>query len=183
MADNQSLYGLLAEFDGPDRLLNAARRSTAAGYTCHEAFTPFPIDGLRAALGPARRPLPGIVLIAGVIGAVVGYAMQYYLNVIDYPLNVGGRTMHSWPAFLVVALEVAVLFAALAAALGMLALNGLPRPHHPLFEVPEFAHASNDGFFLCIRANDPQFDATATRRFLNEVEPAGVWEVPGEPSS
>ena len=176
--DDVPLYGLLAEFDGPTALVAAVRRARDAGYDEVEAFSPVPVDDAAIELGGRRTGVPLLTLLGGLAGAAIGYAIQYYTNVIDYPLNVGGRPLHSWPVFAVVAIESGILVAALAAAFGMLALNGLPLPHHPVFNVPAFDLASRDRFFLCIRATDPQFDPTGTRDFLNELRPAAVWEVP-----
>jgi hypothetical protein len=173
-----TVYGLLAEFDSPTRLLEAVRCARREGYDRLEAFTPIPVEGLREELGRRRSWLPLIVLLGGVAGAALGYVVQYYTNAIDDPLNVGGRPLNSWPAFLVVTFEVAVLVAALTAVVAMPILSGLPMPYHPVFNVPRFALASRNRFFLCVRATDPHFDANGTRRFLDELRPQGVWEVP-----
>jgi hypothetical protein len=172
------LYGLVAEFDAPGPLLYAAACTREAGYQRVEAYTPFPVEGLADAVDPRSTWLPLVVLLGGIIGAVGGYGMQYYLAVIDYPINVGGRPLHSWPSFLVITFELTVLCAALAAVLGMLALNGLPMPYHPLFNVPQFALASRDRFFLCVEAKDPKFDREGTRAFLLTLHPRDVQEVP-----
>lgn len=163
------LYGLLAEFTDSDALIRAARSAYAAGYRQMNAYTPFPLEGLREALGQKRSRLPVIVLSGGVLGGGLAYFMMYYASVISYPINVGGRPLHSWPAFLPITFELTVLGASLAAFLGMLGLNGLPHPHHPLFEVPEFSLASRDRFFLCIEAGDPQFNTIQTRQFLESL--------------
>jgi hypothetical protein len=172
------VYGLLAEFESPTRLLDATRCVRHAGYEKLEAFTPIPVEGLRDALGPKRVWLPLLVLMAGIGGAAGGYFMQYYTNVLDYPINVGGRPLHRWPAFLVITFELAILAAALAAVVGMLVLNGLPMPYHPVFNVERFALASRDRFFLCVRATDPKYDPDETRRFLVDQQARQVWEVP-----
>jgi len=172
------IYGLLAEFDSPDALVAAVRRAYNAGYRRMDAYTPFPIDEVAEALHFRRTRIPLVVLIGGVIGCVGGYFMQYYASVIDYPINVGGRPLHSWPAFIPVTFELTVLCAALFAVLGMLALNGLPMPYHPLFHVPRFALATRDRFFFCIEALDPKFDREATKQFLASLQPREVTEVP-----
>ncbi len=171
------LYGLMAEFDGPDDLLEAARRAYEEGYRRLDAYSPFPVPGLAEAIGFRRTRLPLIVLFGGLVGGLGGYYLQYWISAIDYPLNVGGRPLHSWPAFIPVTFELTVLVAALAAVLGMLALNGLPMPHHPVFNVPAFELATRNRFFLCIEATDPQFDAVGTKSFLETLKPSGVFEV------
>lgn len=171
------VYGLLAEFETPAELLAAARRARDAGYRHMDAYTPFPVEGLAEAIGFRRTWLPLIVLIGGIVGCLSGYLLQYWTSVVDYPLNVGGRPLHSWPAFVVVTFELTILFAALAAILGMLALNGLPMPYHPVFNVPRFALATRDRFFLCLEATDPQFDREETRRFLERSQPRQVSEI------
>ncbi|MEJ7709234.1 MAG: DUF3341 domain-containing protein [Pyrinomonadaceae bacterium] len=160
------LYGLLAEFDTPTQVTEAARRTYSEGYRKIDAYSPFPIEELSEAVGFHRTRLPIIVFLGGIIGGVGGYMMQYYLSAIEYPLNVGGRPLHSWPSFIPITFETTVLVAAFSAVLGMLALNGLPQPYHPVFNVPSFALASRDRFFLLIETVDPKFDAQATRQFL-----------------
>jgi hypothetical protein len=171
------IYGLLAEFHDPETLLAAARRAREAGYTRMDAFTPFPIEGLTEALGIPPTRLPLIVLVGGLAGCFGGFALQYYASVYGYPLNIGGRPLNSWPAFIPVSFELTILIAAFAAVLGMLALNGLPQPYHPLFNSPRFKLASRDRFFLCIEAEDPRFDRGATRKFLESLTEYGVEEV------
>jgi hypothetical protein len=170
-------YGLLAEFDNPEALVAATRRAREAGYRKMDAYTPFPIEELTEALELGRTGVPSIVLIGGVVGAVLGYFLQYYITVIDYPINVGGRPLHSWPAFIPVTFETTVLTAGLFAVLGMLALNGLPMPYHPIFNAANFSLASHDRFFLCIEALDGKFDRDETRRFLDGLSPRTVTEV------
>lgn len=171
------IYGLMAEFENPQDLVNAARRARAEGYRKMDAYTPFPVEGLADALELGSTRVPLIVLIGGLIGALLGYFMQYYLMAVDYPVNVGGRPYHSWPSFIPVTFEMTVLVAGLSAVLGMLALNGLPMPYHPVFNVPRFALATRDRFFLCIEATDPLFDREDTRRFLERLLPRVVSEV------
>jgi len=170
-------YGLLAEFDDPTSLVAAASRSREAGYRCMDAYSPFPIVELHHALGSPQSRLPLIVLIGGLVGCLGGYALQYWAAAIAYPLNVAGKPLHSWPAFIPVTFECTILGAALSAVLGMLALNGLPMPYHPVFNVPRFALASRNRFFLCIEAKDPKFDVEDTRRFLETLNPLEVTTV------
>jgi hypothetical protein len=170
----------MAEFHAPADVVAAARAAHEAGYRRLDAYSPYPIEALAEALHVHHSRLPLLVLLGGAVGLVAGYGLQYWASVIEYPMNVGGRPFHSWPAFVVPSFETTILFAALTAVLGMLALNGLPEPYHPVFNVPSFALATRDRFFLCIEATDPRFDQTHTRAFLeglagvgpvNEVEP------------
>ena len=170
-------YGLLAEFAEPEALLAAVRRARAAGYRKMDAFTPFPVEHLAEELGFHHTALPLIVLIGGLIGCGGGFLLQYWISAVDYPLNIGGRPLNSWPAFIPVTFELTILCAALFAVLGMLGLNGLPMPYHSLFNSPRFALASRNRFFLCIEASDRQFNREATAKFLSELKPAGVSEV------
>ena len=174
------IYGLLAEFDNPDELIHAVRRARAAGYRKMDAYTPFPVEHLAEELGFHRSGLPLIVLIGGVLGCAAGFAMQYWMSAIDYPLNIGGRPLNSWPAFIPVTFEMTILVAALAAVLGMLALNRLPMPYHALFNSPRFALASRNRFFLCIESVDKRFSRELTAKFLSELKPQGVSEVAEE---
>ncbi|MEZ4860511.1 MAG: quinol:electron acceptor oxidoreductase subunit ActD [Caldilineaceae bacterium] len=171
---NAPLYGLMAEFDDPEQLLANARQTYAAGYRKIAAYSPFPIEELPAAIGLRRSRLPLLVLVGGVLGAVSGFAMQYYAAVIDYPWNIGGRPFNSWPSFIIVTFEMTILFAAGTAVLGMLLRNGLPQPYHSAFNAPRFRLASQDRFFLCVEARDPQFDLGKTRQFLEGLGAAEV---------
>jgi hypothetical protein len=177
-AKTHGIYGLMAEFESPERLLEATRGAYAQGYRKMEAYTPFPVDGLAEALDFHRSRVPAIVLGGGLLGGLSGYFMQWYSAVVSYPINVGGRPLHSWPAFIPITFEMTVLGAALAAVLGMLALNGLPRPHHPVFNVPGFELASNNRFFLSIQARDPLFDPEQTYRTLAEFNAKVITVVP-----
>ena len=178
MASRPPIYGLLAEFANADALVAAARRSHGAGFRRMDAYSPFPIEELAHALGFRKTRLPLLVLAGGILCGVGGYLLQYWTATVSYPLNVGGRPLHSWPAFIPVAFELTILGAALFAVLGMLALNGLPMPYHPLFHVPRFALATRDRFFLCIEARDPRFDRENTANFLRELQAREVTEVP-----
>jgi hypothetical protein len=173
------LYGLLAEFDSATAIVDAARRTRQAGFTKIDTFTPFPIHELDAALKLPRTKLPWLVLGGGIAGMAAGFALQYWASVIQYPLNIGGRPLASWPAFIVPSYELTILFAALTAVIGMIALNGLPMPYHPVFNVPQFSSASADRFFLSIETRDPRFDLAATRSFLEGLQPLGVTEIEG----
>ncbi len=173
-----NVYGLLAQFDQPENLREAAIRAYAHGYRRMEAYSPFPIEDMAAVMGHPRSRLPLVTLVGGILGAIAGYAMQYYACVISYPINVGGRPLHSWPSFIPIIFELTILGAALSTVLGMLGLCGLPMPYHALFNVPEFKRASRDQFFLCIQAVDPQFNLDETRTFLNESHALAVHEVP-----
>jgi len=174
---NHGLYGLLAEFDNPEDLVAAAKRAHEEGYRKMDAYTPMPVHGLAEALGSHRTRVPLLVLLGGLFGCGAAYAMLYVIETYVYPLNVGGRPYNSWPAFIPITFETTVLFAALAAVFGMLALNGLPRPHHPIFNAPRFALASHDRFFLCIEAGDPKFELDAARTFLEGLHAREVTEV------
>jgi hypothetical protein len=170
-------YGLLAEFDGPEQLLAAARRTRAAGYRQVEAYSPFPVEEVAEILHPEPTHVPLIVLVGGIIGGLSGYALQYYVAVLAYPMNVAGRPYNSVPAFVPVTFEVTILFAALFGFVGLLVANGLPMPHHPVFNAPSFVRASRDRFFLCIEASDPRFDAVETRAFLTHLGAREVTDV------
>ena len=170
-------YGLLAEFKTHEELVHAAEKAYEAGFRKMDGFAPFPVEGLAEALGKKNR-IPLLVLIGGIIGGTGGYFMQLYANAISYPINIGGRPINSWPSFIPITFELTVLGAALTAFFGSFALNGLPRPYHPLFHIPEFERASQDRFFLCIEATDAKFDTNQTRTFLESLNPLMIAEVP-----
>jgi Alternative complex III, ActD subunit len=178
MNANENIYGLMAEFADDTEILAATRSAYDHGFRHMDAFTPFPVDGLAEALGRKKTAMPMIVLICGVCGGLGGYLMEWYAMAVSYPLNIGGRPYNSWPAYIPITFELTVLSAAFGAIFGMLALNGLPRPHHPVFDAPNFDRASTDKFFLCIEADDPKFDLQATRRFLETLNPELISEVP-----
>jgi hypothetical protein len=171
------IYGLVAEFADSDALLKAANRVREAGYTATDGFSPIPVHGLTDALGIKRSRLAAAVLIAGTTGALTGLGLQYVVSVHFYPHIVSGRPLFSWPSFVPVIFEFTILFSAFAAVFGMFGRNGLPQPYHPVFNTPEFAKATTDGFFLAIEAGDPKYDATATRTLLEQAGALKVSEV------
>ncbi len=177
LSPRPTTYGLMAEFDTPTALVAAANAARAEGYTRMDAYSPIPIEELHHAIGFHHTKLPLIVLLGGIAGGLAGYGLQYWSSAIEYPLNIGGRPFNSWPAFIPVTFELTILGAALAAVFGMLALNGLPMPYHPVFNAPRFALASRNRFFLCIETRDPKFDRDGTHRFLEGLGPRGVSEV------
>jgi len=172
-----TLYGLMAEFDNPTALVAAANAARLGGYKRMDAYSPIPIEELHEAIGFHQTRLPLIVLIGGLVGLLAGYGLQYWASAIAYPMNIGGRPFHSWPQFIPIAFETTILGAALAAVFGMLALNGLPMPYHPVFNAPRFALASRNRFFLLIESRDTQFDREATQKFLEGLDSQGVSEV------
>ena len=171
------IYGLMAEFPSADALVAAAHQVHEAGFQKVDAYTPYPIEAVSEALDLPRSKVPLIVLIGGLLGGLGGYMLQYWSQVIRYPMNIGGRPVHSWPAFIVPTFECTILGASLAAVVGMILLNGLPLPYHPVFNVPRFALASRDRYFLVIEAVDPKFDPDATRSFLAGLNASEVSEV------
>lgn len=171
------LYGLMAEFEAPQRLLDATRTARGAGYRKMDAYSPFPSEELIEALGAHHSKLPLLVLIGGILGCLGGFGLQWWVNNMAYPLNVGGRPLTSWPAFIPVTFECTILLAGVTCVLGFFALCGLPQPYHPVFNVARFSAASRDRYFLCIEADDPQFDTQRTRAFLEGLGPAEVSDV------
>ena len=174
---NKPIYGLMAEFDSPTALVNAARAVREKGFRRIDAYSPFPIEELSDVLHLHRNKLPLIVLIGGICGGITGYLLPYYVTVWQFPINVGGRPLHSWPAYIVITFELTILFAAISCVLGLLALCGLPMPYHPTFNAPRFALASRNRFFLCIESSDPLFDQERTVEMLEGLGPREVSEV------
>ena len=164
-----AVYGLMAEFEDPNSLVAAAHRAYHEGYRTMDAYSPLPIEGLHAAIGMKHTKLPLIVLIGGLVGCIAGFGLQVWASMVANPMNVGGKPLFSWPAFIPVTFECTILGAALSAVFGMLALNGLPQPYHPVFNVPRFTLASRNGFFLCIESRDAKFDLHDTRAFLESL--------------
>ena len=177
MAMENNLYGLMAEFDTATQLVDAARSSRLEGYTKTDAFSPFPLHEMDEALGIKRSILPVLVFAGGVLGMISAIALQVYIHYIDYPINVGGRPAISIPAMVPPTFELTILFAGITAVFGMLLLNGLPRPYHPVFNVPRFALATREKFFLVIETKDSQFDYEKTRSFMESLGPQEVFDV------
>lgn len=171
------VYGVMAEFETPGALVRAAKATVAKGYKKFDAFTPFPIEELSDAMHLHHNKLPLIVLLGGICGGTLGYLLQYFITVIYYPINIAGRPLHSWPSYIIITFELTILLASISAVFGLFALCGLPMPYHPTFNVPRFAMASNDRFFLCIESTDPLFDRTKTGEFLESLEAKEVSEV------
>ena len=171
------LHGILAEFENEETIIEATAKTVQAGYHNVEAYTPYPLEELIDILHLHKNNVALVILIGGLIGCAVGFFMQYYASVYHYPINVGGRPFNSWPAFIPVMFECTILFASISAVVGMLVMNGLPRPNHPLFNVDRFQYATQDRFFLCIEAEDPKFDPAETRQFLESLNPHEVSEV------
>jgi len=174
------LHGVMGEFETPEQLLSAAKKARAAGYKHVDAYTPFPIEGLAQAIGFRWTAVPLITLIGGIGGGLTGFGMQYWCAAISYPINIAGRPLNSWPAFIPVTFELTVLGASIFAVVGMLALNKLPQPYHPVFNVERFAQGSTDRFFLVLEARDPKFDLAECARFLREVSAKHISEVKDE---
>jgi len=177
VTSERGTYGVLAEFEDPTSLVNAARTAYEMGFRKLDAYTPFPIEELKDVLHLHKNKLPLIVLVGGVLGALTGYLLQYFVTVIYFPINVAGRPLHSWPSYIVITFQLTILFGAVATVLGLLGLCGLRMPYHPVFNVPRFSAASRDRFFLCIEATDPMFNLQTTSRFLESMEAKEVSEV------
>lgn len=176
-APGTALYGIAAEYEHPEQVVAASAQARAAGYTRLDAYTPHPVEGLDEALGVPPTKLGWVVLAMGILGAVTGFALQYYGLAIFYPLNIGGRPLNDWPTFVVITFEVTVIFSAFTAGLFMLGRTGLPRPYHSIFNAPGFERASRDRYFLCIEAADPRFDPDGTRAFLEGTAALQVTDV------
>jgi hypothetical protein len=175
---SEPIYGILAEFDNPTDLVHAAKGAFDAGYRKMDTYTPYPLEEAAEAIGAHHNRVALVTLVGAMLGMIGGYSLQFWVSAVNYPLNVGGKPFHSWPAFIPVTFECAVLGASLAAVFGMLALNGLPQPYHPVFNLPSFARASRDRFFLCIESQDPRYQPDETRRFLESFRPLDISEVP-----
>src|ERR1039457_157504 len=174
----ERMYGVMAEWYSATTVGEAAHKTYQAGYNKIDAYSPFPIEGLAEEIGFHRDEVPLVVLIGAIVGGLTGYLMQYWMSAVDYPLNIGGKPYHSWPAFIVITFEMTILFAGISAVFGMLALNGLPMPYHPVFNVPRFSLASKDRFFLIVFSTDKKYDPADTRKFLEGLAPRSVSEVP-----
>jgi hypothetical protein len=171
-------FGLMAEFDNVNDAIIAARRTYAAGYRKLDAYSPFPVEELSEAIGFHKNGVALVCLVGGLLGCTAAYVLQWWINTISYPINIGGRPLHSWPSFVIVTFEMTILFSGLSAVFGMLALNGLPMPYHPVFNVPRFELASKDRFFLVIFSTDRNYDLIRTRQFLEGLNAISVAEVP-----
>ena len=172
------VYGAMAEFETPEDLIEAAERAHASGYRRMDAYAPMPVEGLAEAVGFKTNKVALAVLLGGIFGCVGGYGLLFWITVIAYPHNVGGRPLHSWPAYIPITFECMILIAALTSLVAMLAMNGLPKPYHPVFNVPQFERASRDGFFLCIESSDPKFHTAETLQFLRDLGGSEVTIVP-----
>lgn len=168
----------MAEFATAKELIEASHRTYGAGYRKIDAYSPYPIEEVAEAIGFHSNRVALVTLIGAMIGGLSGYALQYWVAVINYPTNIGGRPYHSWPSFIIITFELTILFGGISAVFGMLALNGLPMPYHPVFNVDRFKLASKDRFFLIVFASDPKYDAAGTRQFLEGLDPRSISEVP-----
>jgi hypothetical protein len=178
-AMTSDIYGLMAEFKTPEELIAATHKLKEAGYSRMDAYTPFPIEEVIEEVAPGNTWVPFFTLIAGVTGAIFGFSLQYFGNIIHYPFNIGGRPLNitNWPSMIPITFEMGILLASFTAAIAMVILNGLPRPYHPVFNVPRFERASQDAFFLCIESSDPLFDRSQTSQLLRTLSPLQVSEV------
>jgi hypothetical protein len=172
------IFGLMAEFDDVNDVITAAHRVYGAGYRKIDAYSPFPVEELSEAIGFHKNGVALVCLVGGLLGCTGAYVLQWWINTISYPINIGGRPFHSWPSFIIVTFEMTILFSGLSAVFGMLALNGLPMPYHPVFNVPRFEFASKDRFFILVFSSDKNYDAVRTRQFLEGLNPISVAEVP-----
>lgn len=170
-------HGVMAEFDSAQAVVDAARKTMAHGFTKVEAYSPVPVEELNDIIHKSRTVLPKLVLGGGLTGMATGFILQYWASTIAYPMNIGGRPQASWITFIIPSYELTILFAALTAAIGMIVLNGLPQPYHPVFNVDRFAMASSDKFFLVVESGDPKFDQRATAEFLRSTGAKGVYDV------
>jgi hypothetical protein len=171
------LHGVIAEYVTPDGLVEACKKAHAAGYRRMDAYSPYPLEEAADAIGFEKTRVPLLTLCGGILGGLSGYGLQYWTNLSAYPMNIGGRPLHSWPSFIIITFEMTILFAGITAVVGMLTLNGLPQPYHPIFNHPRFTAASRDRFFLCIEAADAKFDLNETTRFLQATDAVDVAEV------
>lgn len=176
--DEVLLHGVMAEFDTAEKLVTATQKAASAGYTRMDGYSPYPVGEVADALGFPRSEIGAVMFIGGMCGATLGFLLQYYLNGVLYPLNVGGKPFFSWPQFIPIAWEVLVLTACLSGLFGLVALCGFPQPYHPVFNVPQFARASRDRFFLCIESVDPEFELVKVKDFMTTLEPLSIAEVP-----
>jgi hypothetical protein len=176
-SEPSGIYGVMAEFDTPSALVRATNAAAARGYHKMDAYSPFPIEELNHALHLHKNKLPLLVLLGGICGGLTGFLLQWYITVYNFPINIGGRPLFSWPSYIVITFELTVLFASATATFGLLALCGFPTPYHPVFNVPRFSLATRDKFFLCIEAADPLFELESAKTFLADLHPKEVSEV------
>ncbi|HEX8833166.1 MAG TPA: DUF3341 domain-containing protein [Abditibacteriaceae bacterium] len=177
IAKESPVYGMMAEFDTPEAMMDACVAAREAGYTKIDGFSPFPVEGLSTALNERDSRVPYLTLFGGIMGFCTGYGMQYITGVVTYPINIGGRPLHSWPTFGPPTFELTVLFACITGIVSMIVLNGLPSLYHPVFNVPGFERASTDRFFLLVESKDAKFDVEGTRQFMQSLNPLSVNEV------
>ena len=176
--EGPAVYGVMAEFDTADKLVEATQKATDAGYTLMDGYSPYPVGGVADAMKYEKSEMAPLMFIGGLLGATAGFIMQYWTNGVGYPINVGGRPFMSWPSFIPITFELMVLTTALSGVFGLFISCGLPQPYHPVFHVPQFVRASCDRFFLCIEARDPKFEMNAVKDFMNGLQALSVAEVP-----